>query len=581
MQDFLAQADSPHVEQANSLRSDFAGVAKESELVALSPAVRFDRFSIACNGLVFDRKNLCQDFGIALDTPLVEVLAIGFIKHGTDLASRLIGQYQFAIYDHMTCELYAAMSPLGFDGFFYTLQNNQLIFSTTMPTLKALVGKPLKPNAQKLAQLLVLDHTTEAQTFYEDVKRLAGGSSLIYKDGKVSVSRFWQPENIEQTIQYRDRRDYYQHAHDIFDIITKEMLEQTGPSVSHLSGGLDSSATSAFLANHLKEQHEKLVCVGTAPTKGFDFPTRKNWNADDTAKMRDLADYNGNIDLHILRSTKEHVLPFDMAKFCQQHSDGPVRNACNIGWGIATHEFARQHGSGYLYVGSGGNMTFSWPGTPTSYYRRARAVAGKCKRAIFPPKKKPFYEEYSAINPAALNQYTVTPPSYTQNKKCTQAEGIVLFSEALAEGAGIINASCAVTDTIQLDPTSDIRLVEFCLQVPNWAYSANGLNRHLVRGMCDGLLPDSIRLSKTRGEQNAEWFYQMQAALPSYQARFKDYCDVDLIKELIDLDGLQKIMTNFESCDPFKQDPTFLISEYRLKMARALHIAEWTLLHFE
>ena len=40
-------------------------------------------------------------------------------------------------------------------------------------------------------------------------------------------------------------------------------------------------------------------------------------------------------------------------------------------------------------------------------------------------------------------------------------------------------------------------------------------------------------------------------------------------------------MSNFESCDPFKQDPTFLISEYRLKMARALHIAEWTLLHFE
>lgn len=572
----------PSTQTQESMRSDFAGVVDGLNLQALSPAVRFDRISIACQGLVFDRKHLCADLGIAIDAPLVELLAVGFMTYGTDLAKQLVGQFQFAIYDHVKCELYAVISPMCFDGFFYTEQNGQLIFSTSMPTLKALVGKPLKLNPKKITQLLILDHSTEDETFYQDVKRLPGGMALVYKDGKATISRFWSAYDVSQSLTFRDRRDYYQYGADLFSIITREMLEQTGTPVSQLSGGLDSSCVSAFLANHLKKQNEQLICVGTAPEKGFEFPVRKNWHVDDTAKMRDLADYNGNIDLRILRDTEHHVMPFDMAKFCFEHSDGPLRNACNIGWGMACQQLAKAEGHGYLYCGSAGNVTLSWAGTSTGLYRRARGFAGKCKRALLSRVQTGlFYSDYSAVNPSALLKYEYTQPSYTINKSISQAESIMAFCEAMSEGGGIINAVNRQSDTVMLDPTADLRFAEFCLQVPNEVYYVKGMPRSLVRGMCEDLLPDSIRITKTRGEQNAMWFYQMREAVKQYKVHFDQYRQIDLISELIDLDTLEKVMVNFEQCDPFKQPARFLTSEYRLKMARALHVAHWMWCHYQ
>jgi hypothetical protein len=61
------------------------------------------------------------------------------------------------------------------------------------------------------------------------------------------------------------------------------------------------------------------------------------------------------------------------------------------------------------------------------------------------------------------------------------------------------------------DPTNDIRVVRFCLSVPEGQYVQNGLDRALIRRSTEKLLPDEIRLNQTiQGIQGADWVHRMK-----------------------------------------------------------------------
>ena len=60
------------------------------------------------------------------------------------------------------------------------------------------------------------------------------------------------------------------------------------------------------------------------------------------------------------------------------------------------------------------------------------------------------------------------------------------------------------------DPTNDLRVVRFCLSVPEEQYVQNGLDRALIRRSTENYLPDKVRLNqRVRGVQGADWVHRM------------------------------------------------------------------------
>ena len=54
------------------------------------------------------------------------------------------------------------------------------------------------------------------------------------------------------------------------------------------------------------------------------------------------------------------------------------------------------------------------------------------------------------------------------------------------------------------DPTNDLRVIRFCLSLPEDQYVQNGMNRALIRRATENYLPDKVRLNqRTRGVQGA------------------------------------------------------------------------------
>lgn len=70
-----------------------------------------------------------------------------------------------------------------------------------------------------------------------------------------------------------------------------------------------------------------------------------------------------------------------------------------------------------------------------------------------------------------------------------------------------------------IDPTSNLDLVQFCYDLPEWVYHGGNKyfeirrlpklkRRLLVRDALEGLVPPEIRHNPYRGEQAADWYYQ-------------------------------------------------------------------------
>jgi len=59
------------------------------------------------------------------------------------------------------------------------------------------------------------------------------------------------------------------------------------------------------------------------------------------------------------------------------------------------------------------------------------------------------------------------------------------------------------------DPTADVRLIEFCMGVPDEQYVYEGGERMLLRRAMDGLLPSEVQWNIRRGKQAADGTFRL------------------------------------------------------------------------
>jgi asparagine synthase (glutamine-hydrolysing) len=93
---------------------------------------------------------------------------------------------------------------------------------------------------------------------------------------------------------------------------------------------------------------------------------------------------------------------------------------------------------------------------------------------------------------------------------------------------------------VDRDPTNDLRVIRFCLSVPEEQYVQNGLDRALIRRATEGYLPDEIRLNmRTRGVQGADGVHRMKLDWNRFIHEFEQLKKEPFIRETIDLNVLE------------------------------------------
>ena len=167
-----------------------------------------------------------------------EVLLHGFEEWHTDLPKHLRGMFAFAIYDKNTKELFLARDNFGIKPLYYTMMNDTFMFASEV---KAFLDTPdfkKELNEDILGAYLEFSFVPTNETFFKGVYRLDAGSSLLYKDGEITIDKYFK-------LDFKDKDETFDEAVESISEVMKDSVNRHLLSDvevgSFLSSGIDSS----------------------------------------------------------------------------------------------------------------------------------------------------------------------------------------------------------------------------------------------------------------------------------------------------------------------------------------------------
>lgn len=227
---------------------------------------------IVFNGEIYNFKILRSELGslghVFTTRTDTEVLLHSYLQWGEDCLTRLEGMYAFAIWDSSQGRLFCARDRLGIKPFYYATPHGHFIFASEIKSLLAFPSLEVEPDDDSVLGFLIHGNCDYGEnTILKNVKALPAGHSLTVDMGtrRVGVRRYWnlevQPANgdtdEERILGLKERLFASVRSHLNSDV-------KVG---SCLSGGLDSSTLVSLAGKIWQDQ------PGTASAIGNNFHT--------------------------------------------------------------------------------------------------------------------------------------------------------------------------------------------------------------------------------------------------------------------------------------------------------------------
>ena len=173
-------------------------------------------------------------------------------EHGSACVDYLRGMFAFAIWDRGKRELFIARDRLGVKPLYYVhTDDGSLYFGSEIKTL--LEARAVRPeiNYAVLSDYLANHSPSGEETLFRGVKRLLPGHVMTWRDGELSIRRYWDVDFTKE--EARDDKTYIQEWTDLFRESVRLRLMADVPLGMFLSGGIDSSAIAAVMSGMVSE----------------------------------------------------------------------------------------------------------------------------------------------------------------------------------------------------------------------------------------------------------------------------------------------------------------------------------------
>ena len=209
------------------------------------------RYQIVYNGEVYNYRELRSTLearGITFTSNTdTEVILKLFEADGPAMLGRLNGMFAFAIWDSARRTLFCARDRLGVKPFYYTVQDGAFLFASEEKALfEAGARREFDPSTWE--ELLCFRYVAGAQTPYIGVQRLLPGHYLMWRDGRLEITRWWnlaERSRMARDVAPDEAAHWFQETFD--DSIRLRRISDVPVGVL-LSGGLDSGSVGMTLA---------------------------------------------------------------------------------------------------------------------------------------------------------------------------------------------------------------------------------------------------------------------------------------------------------------------------------------------
>jgi asparagine synthase (glutamine-hydrolysing) len=181
-----------------------------------------------------------------------EAIVHAYDQYGTDCPKYLRGMFAFAIWNERTQELFLTRDRVGKKPVLYAEINGQLVFGSEFTALLQHpdLSREIQPEA--IDAYLSFMCVPAPLTAYRSIRKLEPGHWLRWRKGEITIERYWQPD-FSQKLDISEE-EAGERAIEILRDSVKVRLMSEVPLGAFLSGGIDSSAVVALMAQESSEK---------------------------------------------------------------------------------------------------------------------------------------------------------------------------------------------------------------------------------------------------------------------------------------------------------------------------------------
>ena len=494
------------------------------------------RYTIIYNGETYnylalraELEQLGRTFRTDSDT---EVLLQAHAEWGVDAYDRFNGMFAFAIHDADTGTVTLARDHFGIKPLYYWIdpttgagQTPKVLFGSEIRSLLAADVFEAAPDHRAVYRYLKFRvQDDDPRTFFAGVHRLRSGEVLELRPDGTSTSSFTRLQEELREIAARPARPYDEQVvaeyRERFEESVRLRLQSEVPVGTSLSGGLDSSAVAAVIAEHLREQpgDEGYSAVGSRQnTFSAVFPNSSN----DEERYVDalLEDYEGQITAHKITPRPEGFLE-DLRDFVRTQEEPIISTGPYAQYAVmrqaSEHVTVLLDGQGADEMMAGYNPYFYVYLRQLRRQKRFKELAEELvgsRDILRKLAKVKFSGRTSVPIEALLNAGFVDEHSH---EKVTSVQDDL--KERLLEDTfraslpSLLRYEDKNTMRFGIEgrvPFVDKELLKFLFSLDESAIIHDGWNKRILRESMDGVLPDMI--SKRRNKigfttPEGEWF---------------------------------------------------------------------------
>ena len=234
------------------------------------PMVSADgRFVIVFNGEIFnhaDLRPLLTPPGGWHGTSDTETLLEAYREWGSACLSRLNGMFAFAIWDNLERRLFLARDRMGVKPLYYSWSKGRFVFGSRPSAMTGLLtgGSEIDPGS--LRTFLELGYIPAPLSFYQKIRKLPPGHSMVVDARGPREERYWDYRHIvpDTSLLKRSEDELIDELDELIRSAVRLRMISDVPLGAFLSGGVDSAYIVAAMG-----------AVSNTPPKAFSIGFRE------------------------------------------------------------------------------------------------------------------------------------------------------------------------------------------------------------------------------------------------------------------------------------------------------------------
>jgi asparagine synthase (glutamine-hydrolysing) len=174
-----------------------------------------------------------------------EVIVHAYEEYGRECVHRLNGMFAFALWDRRRRELLLARDRLGVKPLYYYHRGGKLVFASEIKAILQVREVEREINQQAVYHYTGYEFVPAPDTIFRHIYKLPPGHYLLYKDGKASLTRYW---DLRFRSEPHTPAYFEENLRELLTDSVRKRLISDVPLGVFLSGGLDSSAVVALMS---------------------------------------------------------------------------------------------------------------------------------------------------------------------------------------------------------------------------------------------------------------------------------------------------------------------------------------------